>query len=103
MFACNDIAFTIFYFSEAATGGFLLEKVFLKISQYSQENTCGKDFLIKLQSEATASNLSRVFSWRFFVYFISTEKWDKKGKYSMEFKYLLFLLEYHRFVWRQRY
>ena len=67
MFACNDVTFTIFHFSEAATGGFLLEKVFLKISQNSQENTCGKisvakTFLIKLQSEATASNLSRVFS-----------------------------------------
>ena len=38
-------------------------KVFLEISQNSQENTCDKvSFLIKLQAEATASDLSRVFS-----------------------------------------
>ena len=42
-------------------------------------NTCGKvSFLIKLQAEATASDLSRVLSWRFLVYFISTEKWNEK-------------------------
>ena len=35
-------------------------------------------FLINLQAEATASDLSRVFSWRFLVYFISTEKWSGK-------------------------
>ena len=35
---------------EAATRGVLLKKVFLEISQNSQENTCVKDsFLIKLQ------------------------------------------------------
>ena len=76
---CNVIGFTIFHLSEATTGGVLLEKVFSEISQNSQENTCGKvSFLIKLQAEATASDLSRVFSWRFLVYFISTEKWDEK-------------------------
>ena len=33
-----------------ATGGVLLEKVFLEISQNSQENTCARvSFLIKLQ------------------------------------------------------
>ena len=35
-------------------------------------------FSMKLLSEATASDLSRVFSWRFLVYFISTEKWNEK-------------------------
>ena len=60
---CNVIGFTIFYLSEVATGGVLLEKVFLEIPQNSQENTCGKvSFLIKLQVEATASDISRVFS-----------------------------------------
>ena len=35
--------------SEAATGGVLLEKVFLQISQNSQENTCARvSFLINL-------------------------------------------------------
>ena len=60
---CNVIGFTIFHLSEAGTGGVLLEKMFLKILQNSQEKTCGKVFfLIKLQTEATASDLSRVFS-----------------------------------------
>ena len=41
-FLCNVIGFTIFHLSEVATGGVLLEKVFLEISYNSQENTCGK-------------------------------------------------------------
>ena len=37
--------------SEAATGGVLRKKVFLKILQNSQENTCARvSFLIKLQA-----------------------------------------------------
>ena len=41
-------------FSEAATGGVLKEKVFLEISQNSQEITCVRvSFLIKLQVPAT--------------------------------------------------
>ena len=37
--------------SEAATRGVLLKKVLLKISQYSQENICGRvSFLIKLKA-----------------------------------------------------
>ena len=62
-FLCNVIGLTIFHLSEAATGGVLLEKLFLEISQNSQESTCGKvSFLIYLLAEATASDLSRVFS-----------------------------------------
>ena len=37
--------------TEAATGGILLEGMFLKISQNSQESTCARvSFLIKLQA-----------------------------------------------------
>ena len=37
--------------SETATGGILLKKVSLKISQNSQENTCARvSFLIKLHA-----------------------------------------------------
>ena len=37
--------------TEAATGGGLCEKMFLEISQNSQENTCARvTFLIKLQA-----------------------------------------------------
>ena len=39
--------------SEAATGGVLQKKVFLEISQNSQQNICVRvPFLIKLQAEA---------------------------------------------------
>ena len=77
----------------------MLEKVFLEMSKNSEENTCGKfSFLIKLQTEATASDLSRVFSWRVLVYFISTEM--KKGKYPVGVQVFTFLFEYW-FVWRQ--
>ena len=38
-------------YAEAATAGVLLKKVFLEISQNSQENTCVRvSFLIKLQA-----------------------------------------------------
>ena len=60
---CKVIDFKIFHLSVAVTGGVLLEKVFLDILQNLQENNCGKvPFLIKLQAEATASDISRVFS-----------------------------------------
>ena len=62
-FLYNIVGFTIFHLSEAATGGVLLEKMFLEISQNSQETPAAKSlFKIKLQAEATASDLSRVFS-----------------------------------------
>ena len=35
---------------EAATGGVLLKKVFLEISQNSQENTCAKDSFLIMDS-----------------------------------------------------
>ena len=77
---------------KAATGGVLLEKVFLEISQDSQENTCGKvPFLIRMQAEGTASDLSQVFCWKFLVYFISVEKWNKKGKYPDRVRNVYFL------------
>ena len=65
--------------------------MFLEISQNLPENTCWKvSFLIKLQAVSTASDFSRVFSyWRFLVYFISTEKWNKVNT-LMDLKYLLF-------------
>ena len=37
IFICNVIGFTVFHLSEAATGGVLLEKAFLEISQNSEE------------------------------------------------------------------
>ena len=56
----------------------------------------------KLQAEATASNLSRVFSWRFLAYFISAEKWNQKREIPCWSSNIYFLLEY-RFDWRQRF
>ena len=62
-FLCIIIGFTIFHLSEAATRSVPLEKMSLEISQNSQGNTCAKvSFLMKLQAEATASDLSHVFS-----------------------------------------
>ena len=47
--------------SEAATVGFLKKKIFLKISQNSQDNTCARVcFLIKLKSEACSYTWIRV-------------------------------------------
>ena len=56
--------------SKAATGGVLLEKVFLEISQNLQENTCARVyFLTKLQALACnfikKEALAQVFSCRF--------------------------------------
>ena len=48
----NDDLYNILcYTPETATGGVLLETVFLEISQKSQENTCTRvSFSIKLQA-----------------------------------------------------
>ena len=58
------------YLSEAAIGAALSEKVFLEISQNSQENNCARvSFLIKLQAEACnftgKETLAQVFSCEF--------------------------------------
>ena len=52
LFSCScRFLQVIFLFAEAATRGVLKEKVFLEISQNSQENTCARDsFLIKVQA-----------------------------------------------------
>ena len=59
-----------FEMTVAATGGVLLEKLFLKISQNSQENTCARDpFLIRLRPEGCnfikKEALVQVFSCKF--------------------------------------
>ena len=47
-------------FKEAATGGVLYKKLFLKILPYSQKNTCvGVSFLIKLQTLSPVTLLKR--------------------------------------------
>ena len=59
-------------FSEAATGGVLLKKVFLEISQNSQENTCARVFFNKvMQAGLRPVNLlkNRVWHGRFPVNF----------------------------------
>ena len=61
---------------EATTGG-VIKKVFLKISQNSQENTCTRvSFLIKLQVLARnfikKETLAQVFSFEFCEIFKST-------------------------------
>ena len=61
-----------FLYSEAATWGILWEKVFLKMSQNSQENTCaGFPFLIKLQAWGPlwrfTVNFAKLFGTPFFA------------------------------------
>ena len=54
--ASNKVKFT-----EATTGGVLYKKLFLKISQYSQEKNCaGVSFLIKLQALSPVTLLKRL-------------------------------------------
>ena len=49
----------------------------------------------------TIYHLSRIFFyWRFLIYVISTEKWNKKGKYPNGVQIFTFLPK-HRPVWRQ--
>ena len=51
----------------------------------------------------TISHLSRVFFyWKFLVYFISAEKWNKKREIPWGSSNIYFFLEY-RFVWCQRF
>ena len=55
--------------TEAATEGVLLENAFLEISQNSQESTCARVSLIKLQAEASnfikKETQTQVFSCKF--------------------------------------
>ena len=52
--------------TEAATGGVPYEKVFLEISQNSQENTRARvSFLIELQAFIKKETLAQVLSWEF--------------------------------------
>ena len=51
----------------------------------------------------TIFHLSRVFFyWRFVVYFISTEKWNKKREIPWWSSNIYFFLEY-RLVWREEF
>ena len=62
-------------FTGEATGGFLCEKMFLEISQNSQENSCARvSFLIKLLAPGLQLYQKRtsgtgVFSWIFLTFF----------------------------------
>ena len=54
------------YPSEAVVQSCSVKKVFLEISQNSQENTCARDsFLIKLQTLLKKESLAQVFSCEF--------------------------------------
>ena len=58
------------HFTEAATGEALWEKVFLEISQNSQENTCASLFFNKLHAPPCnfirKETLAQVFSCEFY-------------------------------------
>ena len=73
----GSVYFTMLYsnnFSKAAIGSVLLKKVFLKISQNSQENNCARvSFLIKLHAIACnfikKATLSKMLSCEFWEIF----------------------------------
>ena len=68
-FPCNVIRFTIFHLSEAATGGVQLEKVFLEISQNSQENNCGKVSFLRLRQLLLIFLVSSLEDFLLFLHF----------------------------------
>ena len=62
--------------SEAVTRGCSVKKVFLKVSQNSQKNTCARvSFLIKLQTSGNfikKEALAQVFSYEIWEIFMNT-------------------------------
>ena len=81
----NTLAICSFYQTEAVNGDVLQKKVFLEISQNSQEYTCARvSFLIKLQAWgtyvehlwATASDeknyVSQTYSWYYYNFLFRT-------------------------------
>ena len=62
--------------------------VLRNFSEFSGKHLCQSLFLIKLQAETTASDLSRVFSWSFL--FTSFQQKNEMGNTLMELKDLLF-------------
>ena len=58
----------VIYYTKAATRGILLKKIFLEISQNSQENNCARvSSLMKLQacSLIKKETLAQLFSYKF--------------------------------------
>ena len=92
-FLGNVIDFTIFHLEEAAARGVLLEKVFLEISQNSQEDNCGKVFFNKVAGwgDCFWSFSCLLLKISCLFHFNRKMRW-KKGNTLMEFKYLLFCL-----------
>ena len=97
---CQEVFFAIqrstvvhCYQAEAATGGVLLRKVFLKISEKLQENTCARvSFLIKLQVSGLQLYLKKrpclaqVFSCEFCKIFKSTFSYRRPSLAAFEIK-----------------
>ena len=52
--------------SEAATKGFLLKKVFLKISQISQKSTCVDDYQKETQTQEFPYEICEIFMSSYF-------------------------------------
>ena len=99
---CIVIAFTIFHLSVAATGGVLLEKVYLETSQNSRKNTYGKvSFLNEVADWDDCFRSFPCFLLKIscLLNFSRKMKW-KKGKYPDGVQIFTFLLEYW-FAWRR--
>ena len=73
-----------FSFSEAATGGVLWKKVFLKISQNSQENTCGlRNFQEHLFYRTTLDDCFWLFPATLLKWGTANSVWKTSDEYSL--------------------
>ena len=77
-------------------------KCFLHNDNLTLFPVTSKNFLCNVTGFTIFQLSPIVFYWRFRVRFISTEKWNNKGKYPDGVQIIIFSLE-KRFVWRQRF
>ena len=75
-----SVEFLKFYYKpEAATVGVLWKKVFLEISQNSQENTCARDsFLIKVSGTGFSCEICEISKNTFFTEYLQMTASDKR-------------------------
>ena len=79
-----------FSFSEAATGGVVWKKVFLKISQNSKENTCGlQTFQEHLFYRTLLDDCFQLFPATLLKRCNASSVWKTSDEYSLSLKYII--------------
>ena len=91
---------TFFLFSEAATIGVLCKKVFLEISQNSEENTCARvSFLIKLKRDSGTKKFSSYRNrYRIQLHDAELEQSLEREKLHVHMVLLLFYMFFFHFI-----